>query len=160
MSMGRMEEEMGVFHHLKLNIYEALDNKEKFEMHGWFGEFPFLSPPEVDRESGPFETNHCRRTEECPSVFGAGMTQTSRHQLSKVGSSVFFQERKRLTESILIKNDKTTHWRLAVSTASPVSYSHTDRLARDIRTLQSPPLSCNVNTELGGWWSRALVVKP
>lgn len=66
------------------------------------GNFLFF-PPEVDRESGPFETNHCHRTEECPSVFGAGMTQTSRQQLSKVGSSVFFQERKRLIESILIK---------------------------------------------------------
>lgn len=44
MSMGRMEEEMGVFHCLKLNIYEVLNNKENFKCVDDLGNFFF--PPQ------------------------------------------------------------------------------------------------------------------
>lgn len=68
--MGRMEEEMGVFHCLKLNIYEVLNNKEKFKCVDDLGNFFF--PPRSRKGDWSFctsEINHCRRTE-CPSVFG------------------------------------------------------------------------------------------
>jgi hypothetical protein len=141
-----------IYDHFHWNVHETLQNKGKLEMHRWLGEH-FLHPRKsIGKEGGPivhWRQIHCR-AEECSSVLGAGMTQPSHQQLSEVRSSVQSQERKRLIESILWQDDSELYAHSIFS----ISLTHR-HLTCDACFLQSLPLSCNVNTELGLWWLSA-----